>query len=71
MRTDFTGRLVDVFPDGTATRISYGLLNLTHRDGHAEPRELEPGKVYCVQVKLNDVAQIPYTRITEALDLTP
>ena len=31
-------RLSDVDPDGRATRISYGLLNLTHRDGHDRAR---------------------------------
>ena len=36
-------RLCDVAPDGAATRVSYGVLNLTHRDSHAEPAPLEPG----------------------------
>ena len=31
-------RLSDVAPDDKATRVTYGLLNLTHRDGHARPR---------------------------------
>ena len=46
-------RLSDIRPDRTATRISYGLLNLTHRDGHAEPQPLEPGERYRVRVPLN------------------
>lgn len=50
-------RLSDVAPDGRATRVTYGLLNLTHRDGHAEPRPLEPGRRYRVRVELNGVAQ--------------
>ena len=50
-------RLSDVAPDDKATRITYGLLNLTHRNGHEYPQELEPGEVYQVQVRLNDVAQ--------------
>ncbi|GAA0530826.1 CocE/NonD family hydrolase [Saccharopolyspora thermophila] len=50
-------RLSDVAPDGRATRVSYGLLNLTHRDGHAEPTLLEPGTTYRVRVQLNGVAQ--------------
>jgi predicted acyl esterase len=37
-------RLSDVAPDGRATRVTYGLLNLTHRDGHDEPAPLEPGR---------------------------
>jgi len=50
-------RLSDVAPDGRATRISYGLLNLTHRDSHAEPEPLEPGKRYQVSLQLNAMAQ--------------
>lgn len=50
-------RLSDVAPNQEATRITYGLLNLTHRDGHGDPKPLEPGKFYTVRVELNDVAQ--------------
>ena len=49
-------RLNDVAPDGTSTRVTYGLLNLTHRDSHAAPTPLEPGKRYRVTVALNDIA---------------
>ena len=51
-------RLVDVAPDGAATRVSYGLLNLTHRDSHEHPEPLEPGRTYHVEVPLKHVAQI-------------
>ncbi len=50
-------RLSDLAPDDKATRVTYGLLNLTHRDGAQHPRPLEPGRRYRVTVKLNDVAQ--------------
>lgn len=50
-------RLSDVAPDGAATRVTYGLLNLTHLDGHDRPGRLEPGKRYAVSVALNGVAQ--------------
>jgi hypothetical protein len=43
---------------GAATRVSYGLLNLTHRDSHEHPEPLEPGKTYKVRIKLNDLAQV-------------
>lgn len=51
-------RLSDVLPDGQATRVSYGLLNLTHRNGHDQPEPLEPGERYKVRVHLNGVAQV-------------
>jgi uncharacterized protein len=50
-------RLSDVAADGRATRISYGLLNLTHHKGHDEPELLEPGQRYQVAVQLNGMAQ--------------
>ncbi|MDH5528641.1 MAG: CocE/NonD family hydrolase [Paracoccaceae bacterium] len=48
------GVLSDLLPDGTGTRVSYGLLNLTHRDSHETPEPLEPGKSYAVTLQLND-----------------
>ena len=47
-------RLCDVAPDGASRRVSYGVLNLTHRDSHAEPEPLEPGRFYRIRLKLND-----------------
>jgi len=50
-------RLSDVAPDGRATRVTYGLLNLTHRAGHDAPEPLEAGRRYRVSVWLNGIAQ--------------
>lgn len=50
-------RLSDVAPDGKATRVTYGLLNLTHRNSDEHPEPLEPGKPYRVRVYLNGVGQ--------------
>ena len=49
-------RLNDVARGGASTRVTYGLLNLTHRDGHEEPEPLEPGQRYLIRVMMNDVA---------------
>ncbi|MSP81482.1 MAG: CocE/NonD family hydrolase [Alphaproteobacteria bacterium] len=49
-------RLNDVAPDGASTRVTYGLLNLTHRESHADPTPLVPGQRYRVRVRLNDIA---------------
>jgi putative CocE/NonD family hydrolase len=49
--------LSEVLPDGAVTRFSYGLLNLTHRNGHEKLEPLRPGEAYRVRVKLNDCAQ--------------
>jgi hypothetical protein len=45
-------RLCDVAPDGASTLVSWGLLNLTHRDSHEFPTLLEPGQQYTVTVQL-------------------
>jgi len=51
-------RLSDVAPDDKATRITYGVLNLTHHKSHEHPEALEPGRRYSIRVELNDVAQV-------------
>jgi hypothetical protein len=49
-------RLNEVTPDGTSARVSYGLLNLTHRLSHETPEPVKPGERLRVAVQLNDIA---------------
>jgi hypothetical protein len=49
-------RLTEVLPDGKSWLVSYGLLNLTHRDSHVNPAALAPGRFYDVRVPLYMVA---------------
>jgi predicted acyl esterase len=42
-------RVEDVHPDGSSLLVSWGMLNLTHRDGHESPQPLEPGVEYDVR----------------------
>jgi uncharacterized protein len=49
-------RLCDVAPDGRSTLVTRGVLNLTHRESHAEPSPLEPGRRFEVRVELNAIA---------------
>jgi predicted acyl esterase len=62
-------RLCDVAPDGASTRVTFGLLNLTHRDSHEHPTALVPGKSYRVRLVLDDTAYtfVPGHRIRLAL----
>lgn len=46
-----------VAPDGKATLVSFGVLNLTHRDGHAEPQALPVGQAVDIRVQLNVIGQ--------------
>ncbi|TDR51495.1 hypothetical protein DFP85_11788 [Halomonas ventosae] len=50
-------RLSDIAEDDKATRVSYGLLNLTHRDSDEHPEPLEPGRRYRVRIPLKHIAQ--------------
>lgn len=46
-----------VAPDGTATFVTYGVLNLAHRSSHAAPEPLPPGIPVDASVQLNVVGQ--------------
>ena len=46
-------QLSDVWPDGAVTRVSYGVMNLTHLEGHDKVVHLEPGKKYRARVELD------------------
>lgn len=49
-------RLCDVDAHGRSARVTYGVLNLSHRGSHEEPTPLEPGRRYHVRLQLNDIA---------------
>ena len=49
-------RLNHVHPDGASTRITYGVLNLSHRESAAEPRTLVPGEATTVTLNLDHIA---------------
>ncbi|UVC15881.1 CocE/NonD family hydrolase [Mesorhizobium onobrychidis] len=49
-------RLCDVHPDGASELISYGVLNLTHRNSHEFPQALVPGETVTARVVLDQCA---------------
>lgn len=51
-------RLNEVFPSRSSKRVTYTILNLTHRDNHETPTALEPGKRYRIALKLDDIAHV-------------
>ena len=51
-------RLCDVHPDGASLRVSYGILNLAHRDGSETPAPLVPRRRYRVRIQLNDAGAV-------------
>lgn len=50
--TDFTGKLVDVYPDGRAIILTEGILRARYRNSFTEPELLEPGAVYELHLNL-------------------
>lgn len=44
--TDFTAKLVDVFPDGTAINLANGIQDARFRDSLSHPTLIHPGEVY-------------------------
>lgn len=49
-------RLNHVHPDGATTRITYGVLNLSHRDGSTDPVPLTPGEPFRAVFHLDTIA---------------
>ena len=50
--TDFTGKLVDVWPDGFAQNLTSGILRLRYRSSQEKPEMANPGETYHVTVDL-------------------
>jgi putative CocE/NonD family hydrolase len=50
--TDFTGKLVDVWPNGFAQNLTEGILRLRYRNSQEKPELANPGEVYHVSVDL-------------------
>lgn len=44
--TDWTAKLVDVHPDGTAVNLNNGIQRASFRESSSAPTPVEPGKVY-------------------------
>jgi predicted acyl esterase len=51
--TDFTAKLVDVYPDGRAFNVQEGALRMRYRGGFDENLRMAPGEVYQVRLDLH------------------
>ena len=51
-------KLCDVGPDGASLLVTRGVLNLTHRDSHARPSPLAPGRIYPVRLELSSICHV-------------
>ena len=50
--TDFTAKLVDVWPNGYAQNLTEGILRASYRDSESKPQPLKPGEVYPLKIDL-------------------
>jgi putative CocE/NonD family hydrolase len=50
--TDWTAKLVDVYPDGRPISLCDGILRARYRDSLREPKLLDPGKIYRYEIDL-------------------
>ncbi len=56
--TDFTARLVDVYPDGRAFNFSEGILRVRYRDSFESPSLMEPGMVYKLTIEMQPTSLV-------------
>jgi predicted acyl esterase len=55
---NLVARLCDVHDDGASLRVSYGILNLAHRNSSETPEPLVPDVRYQVRIQLNDAGSV-------------
>jgi putative CocE/NonD family hydrolase len=56
--TDFSAKLVDVYPDGRAINIRVGMLRARYRDSLTEPSFLERGVVYEFDIEVGSTSNV-------------
>ena len=50
--TDFTGKLVDVGPDGFAQNLTEGIVRARYRESTSEAKPIKPGEIYRYEIDL-------------------
>ena len=56
--TDFTAKLIDVWPDGFAQRLSDGIVRARFRNGMDRPELIESGKVYAYNINAWNTCEV-------------
>jgi uncharacterized protein len=56
--TDFTAKLVDVWPNGFAQNLTEGILRARFRNSHAHPELLKPGEVYKIRIDMWNTSNV-------------
>jgi hypothetical protein len=50
--TDFTAKLVDVWPNGFAQNLTSGILRASYRDSFGKPEFMNPGQIYKLNINM-------------------
>lgn len=56
--TDFTGKLVDVWPDGRAYNVVDGVVRARYRESVSNPQMIKPNKVYEYSIDLRNTSNV-------------
>ena len=56
--SDFTARLVDVWPDGRAMGVADGIVRARYRDGTGRAKAICPGRIYAYTIDLIATSQV-------------
>jgi len=56
--TDFTAKLVDVYPDGFAINLCHGIVRARYRDSYEKPSLITLGQIYEYTVPLRPTANL-------------
>jgi uncharacterized protein len=52
LNTDFTAKLVEVYPDGRAIKLADGIIRASFRNGPENPQNITPGEIYRYEIDL-------------------
>lgn len=56
--TDIVAKLIDVWPDGFAQELCYGIVRARYRDSFDQPSLIEPGRVYEYTIQVNPTSNL-------------
>lgn len=56
--TDFTAKLVDVWPNGKAYNLADGIVRARYRNSISKPEFLEPGKIYEYSIDIGNTSNV-------------
>ena len=56
--TDFVVKLLDVWPDGFAQELCYGIVRARYRDSFDDPTLIEPGRTYEYTIQVNPTSNL-------------